>query len=128
MKFITAYTNKPAKRSSKVTDKTKMTIPGLALTNTEHIQKVQMGLPEQAVKLIYDPHDIYPDLKAIDLVDRKTMLQTATRVVNQMRSKGKELMEQAEERKKQDALKKGQEEEARMLALLDKQKIKEGKL
>lgn len=75
---------------SKQSNRTKMTVPGQALTNAEHIKKARMGISDQTTKLIYDPHNLYPDVRTKDLVDQKTMIQGARAVVNELREKGKQ--------------------------------------
>lgn len=84
-KFRTNYNAKVIK--SIPSDKTKMTVPGQALTNSQHMAKAKQGLSDQTVKMIYDPNNAYPDISALDLVDRRKMLQGARALVNDLKEK-----------------------------------------
>lgn len=92
---------------SRLSNYTKMTVPGQALTNAEHIKKARMGISDQTTKLIYDPKNMYPDVRAKDLVDQRTMIQGARAVVNDLREKGKQhennmkLQKEAEKKKQE---------------------------
>lgn len=76
------FTNRwNTKRIPTKTDTVKMTVPGLALTNKQHLTRIKNGLQEQAVKVIFDPLDLYPEINALDLVERKEMIKNARQTV-----------------------------------------------
>lgn len=108
-------------------DKIKMTVPGLALTNTEHLKKVRMGIPEQAVKVIFDPHDVYPDVRGMDLVDKNMLLKAARVQVQDLKQKGKDYVT---EQKRLSAEKKANDliaDEQRIEEIIERKRQKEGK-
>lgn len=82
----------------------KMTVPGLALTNGEHIKKAKLGIPEKAIKVIFDPQDLYPDVRAMDLVDRHMLMKQAREVVQEIRTKKTEFEREQAEKKKQQKI------------------------
>lgn len=97
--FDTMYQFK--KRTKKKMDTTIMTVPRQALTNKEHLKNIKMGLSPQAVKMIFDPNNTFPDLRAMDIVDQQLMLKNVRSQVNEIRTRGearaKEIMTQKKE-------------------------------
>lgn len=107
---------------SKVEGKS-MTIPGQALTNKEHTVKARQGLSDQTVKLIYDPHNTFPDLRAKDLVDRKAMLQGTRALVNQLKTAGKKASEDLKASQLKIATDRQEELEKSLLTKMEKNQL-----
>lgn len=82
--FKTIYDIKIKKSSLGVTKQ--LTVPGMALTNSEHLKRQRMGLSEQTMKVIFDPDDIFPDVRAMDLIDKKKAIGQARKTVQQLRT------------------------------------------
>lgn len=103
-----------------------MTVPGLALTNTEHMKKVQMGLAEKTVKVIYDPENNLPDIRMMDLLDQKIHLKEVREQVQAIRALRAQYLKEQEAKATAE---KEREEEERFAAFekkfKDKQKQKE---
>lgn len=121
MKFRTNYnaTSEPVKL-----DTTKMTVPGMALTNTEHLKRVKLGLSEKTMKVIYDPEDLFPDIRSLDFVDQKAMLKHARQTVDAIRKKGEEYRKANQKATMEARLKKEQELEAKLLSQLSNKQTK----
>lgn len=102
-RFRTNYNSKLI--TSTLKDKTKHTVPGMALTNSEHLKKAKLGLSDQAVKVIFDPEDIYPDVRAMDLVDKHMLVKQARQVVQDIKAKAAEFEQKriADEQEKHNA-------------------------
>lgn len=123
-KFRTNYNAKL--RKSEVTKSTKMTVPGQSLTCGEHVKRARMGLSDQAVKLIFDPMNAYPDVRGLDLVEKADLLKTTREQVQLLKSKEtqhKAKQKQLEAQKKANEL---LEQEQRMNDIIDKRNKKGG--
>lgn len=120
--FRTNYNAKPI--LSHPSDKTKMTVPGQALSNTEHIMKARQGLSDQTVKMIYDPNDAYPNVSAMDLVDRRKMLQGAKALVNDLKQKRTNHEKTQKDIEAKNHLDKETANEKKMQDLIEQNKLK----
>lgn len=109
-KFRTAFNFKLKKTEIKGK---KMTVPGQALTTTEHIKRAKLGISDKAIKMIYDPEDLYPDIRALDIVDQRAMMKQAREVVQDIRTAGEKYRQDnaAETARRQALQQKSQEEE-----------------
>lgn len=87
------YKNCPTKIEAKI-----MTVPGLALTNTQHMRSVKMGLSEKTIKVIYDPENNLPDVRVMDLLDQRTVLKEVQKQVQDIRALRKEYVKEQEEK------------------------------
>lgn len=112
--------------TSEVRNKISATVPGLALTNSEHLKKVKLGLPENAVKVIFDPENTYPDIRGKDLVEQREMLMDARRLVQELKAKKKKFDDDQaivdkEKREAEQAA-----ADRRVVEILEKEKLKGG--
>lgn len=83
-----------------------------------------MGISDQTVKMIYDPHNAYPDVNALDIVDRQKMLQGARVLVADLKMKGQQHEENMKLQQQAAAKKQQEEQDRRMLSLMEKDKLK----
>lgn len=117
MKFKTNY-NAVSKRTTPGGNK--MTVPGLALTNTEHIKRAKLGLSEQTIKVLYDPEDLFPDIRSLDFVDQRILLKHARQQVQAIKKAGEEYRQKHAKETETARLKKEMELEAKILSGLTK--------
>lgn len=106
---------------SEVKNRVLMTMPGLALTNKQHLEKARNGLAEKTMKVIYDPHDILPDVRSMDLVERDELLRNAKTTVEKIKKAKEDHENKMKAAQKAQAEQRIKDEEARLIKLIQAQ-------